>query len=86
MNFIFINMVDEIIANYVLDVRGHSCPYPAIQTLKKLKEMKSGEVLKVIASDKGAKNDIPTVAKKQNSEILKLEEKEEEIVFYIKKL
>ncbi len=78
-------MTGEIIVNYELDVRGYSCPYPAIQTLRKLKEMKSGEVLKVIASDKGAKKDIPTVAKKQNAEIIKIDEKENELIFYIKK-
>ncbi len=78
-------MTENLNITYELDVRGHSCPYPAIQTMKKLKEMKPGEVLKVIASDKGAKRDIPTVAKKQNAEIVKIDEKENELVFYIRK-
>jgi tRNA 2-thiouridine synthesizing protein A len=32
----------------VLDVRGEICPYPDIRTRKKLKEMKPGQILKVI--------------------------------------
>jgi tRNA 2-thiouridine synthesizing protein A len=32
----------------VLDVQGEICPYPDIRTRKKLKEMKPGQILKVI--------------------------------------
>jgi TusA-related sulfurtransferase len=32
----------------VLDVQGEICPYPDIRTRKKLKEMRPGQILKVI--------------------------------------
>ena len=32
----------------VLDVQGQICPYPDIKTRKKLKQMKQGQILKVI--------------------------------------
>jgi TusA-related sulfurtransferase len=32
----------------VLDVQGEICPYPDIKTRKKLKQMKPGQILKVV--------------------------------------
>ncbi len=35
-------------ADEVLDVQGEICPYPDIKTRKKLKQMKPGQILKVV--------------------------------------
>ena len=42
-----------------LDCFGLLCPMPIIQTAKKIKEMKAGEVLEVISTDKGIREDMP---------------------------
>ena len=39
---------EKIVYDDELDIRGEVCPYPVIKTKMKLKEMESGEVLKVI--------------------------------------
>jgi|GEM_PF-1202847 len=41
-------MSDEIKPNNTLDERGEVCPIPDVDTRRKLKEMKSGEVVEVL--------------------------------------
>ncbi|MCX6011931.1 MAG: sulfurtransferase TusA family protein [Chloroflexi bacterium] len=42
-------------ADHKLDCVGLYCPMPIVETSKKMKEVKSGEVLEVTADDKGIK-------------------------------
>ncbi|MEM4233298.1 MAG: sulfurtransferase TusA family protein, partial [Thermoplasmata archaeon] len=37
-----------------LDARGLMCPMPIVQLAKKVKELKSGQVLELVADDIGA--------------------------------
>jgi tRNA 2-thiouridine synthesizing protein A len=40
-----------------LDARGLNCPLPILKAKKALAEMKSGDVLKVLATDPGSMRD-----------------------------
>ena len=42
-----------------IDALGQLCPMPIILTSKKIKEMKSGEVLEVVSDDAGIMKDMP---------------------------
>lgn len=42
---------------YQLDVRGLSCPLPVLRAKKKLADMKSGEILEIVATDPGTTAD-----------------------------
>lgn len=42
-----------------LDCLGLYCPMPIVKTAQKLKELKPGEVLEIVADDEGIKKDIP---------------------------
>ena len=44
-------------ADHTLDCVGLYCPMPIVKTAEKFKELKSGEVLEVVADDKGIKQD-----------------------------
>lgn len=68
-----------------LDCVGLYCPMPIVNTARKIKNMKKGEVLEVIADDKGIKLDMPAWAKTTGNEYLGLEEKGGEIKVYVKK-
>ena len=68
-----------------LDCVGLYCPMPIVKTAQKIKEMKNGEVLEVIADDKGIKLDMPAWAKTTGNEYLGLEEEGGEIKVYVKK-
>ncbi len=60
----------EIIPDETLDVRGECCPYPLILTKKKVEQLKSGEILKVIADDPVAPQNIDSWAKKSGNKLL----------------
>jgi tRNA 2-thiouridine synthesizing protein A len=58
----------------VLDVRGEICPVPLVETIKELKKMRKGEVLKVISDHPPAKRSIP-LEMKERKQKFKLVEK-----------
>jgi tRNA 2-thiouridine synthesizing protein A len=53
-----------------LDVPGLHCPQPILRTRACLKEMKTGKVLQVIATDPGSVRDIRTFCKQTDNAIL----------------
>jgi tRNA 2-thiouridine synthesizing protein A len=61
-------------ADEKLDCVGLYCPMPIVHTAKKMKELKSGQVLEIIADDEGIKEDIPSWCKTTGNECLSIEE------------
>ena len=68
-----------------LDCVGLYCPMPIVKTAEKIKGLKSGEVLEVVADDKGIKQDMPAWCKSTGHEYLGLEENDGEIKVYVRK-
>lgn len=64
----------DIQADQVLDARGLSCPMPLLKTKKTLKDMESNQILEVLGTDPGSKNDIPAFCEKNNYELLGYED------------
>jgi len=58
---------------------------PIHQTANKLKELKPGQVLELLASDEGIKEDAPAWCRVTGNEFVGMEEKGGEIKVYIKK-
>jgi len=56
-----------------LDCFGLLCPMPIIQTAKKIKELRVGEVLEVVSTDQGIEGDMPAWCKMTGQEYLGLE-------------
>lgn len=73
-------------ADATLDCVGLYCPMPIIQTSEKVKELKIGQVLEVIADDKGIKADMPAWCESTGNELLGLDEEDGEYRVYIRKL
>ncbi len=73
-------------ADQTLDCYGLLCPMPIIQTAKKIKEMRIGEILEVVSTDKGIKEDMPAWCRQTRQELLGIEE--DGLVFkaYVKKI
>ena len=46
-------------ADQTLDCVGLYCPMPIVKTAQKIKDLKAGEVLEIVADDKGIKHDMP---------------------------
>jgi tRNA 2-thiouridine synthesizing protein A len=75
----------EMEANKVLDAKGLACPMPIVKTKKAMNELESGQVLEIHATDKGAKNDLAAWAKSGGHELIKHDEENEVLKFWIKK-
>lgn len=69
----------------VLDAKGMACPMPVVKTKKAMKEINSGEVLEVHATDQGSKSDLTAWAKSGGHELLKDTEEDDVLKFWIKK-
>ncbi len=59
--------------NATIDVRGEICPYPDIKTRKKLKEMKSGEILEVLTDYPLSLERIPRNTEKEGHKVIAVE-------------
>ncbi len=68
-----------------LDCMGLYCPMPIVKTAQRIKELKTGEVLEVVADDKGIKLDMPAWCQTNGHECLGMEEKDGEIHVFVKK-
>ena len=72
-------------ANHSLDCLGLYCPIPIVKTAQIIKTLKTGEVLEVVADDKGIKEDMPAWCEATGHECLGMEEAGGEIKVYVKK-
>ena len=72
-------------ADKTLDCVGLYCPMPIVKTAEKIKEMKAGEVLEIVADDKGIKQDMPAWCQSTGNECLGIEEAGGEYKVYVKK-
>jgi TusA-related sulfurtransferase len=69
----------------ILDAKGLACPMPIVKTKKAMTELETGQVLEIHTTDKGAKNDLPAWTKSGGHELLKHEEENGVLKFWIKK-
>ena len=72
-------------AEVSLDCFGLLCPMPIIQTAKKIKEMKVGQILEVISTDRGIQEDMPAWCRQTGQQYLGSKEEGKIIKVYIKK-
>jgi len=71
--------------DHILDTVGKFCPVPIIETAGKMKELKKGETLTVIADDAGIGNDMRNWCGMTGNEFLGEEEIDGEIRVYVRK-
>jgi tRNA 2-thiouridine synthesizing protein A len=72
-------------ADHSLDCVGLYCPMPIVKTAEKFRELKKGEILEVVADDKGIKQDMPAWCETTGNECLGIEEAGGEIKVFVKK-
>lgn len=75
----------ELTEDRVLDMRGFQCPIPVVKTNLAIKEMEPGQVLKVLATDRGAIADFPAWADDTGNELVATGEEQDALVFFIRK-
>ncbi|MBW2206742.1 MAG: sulfurtransferase TusA family protein [Deltaproteobacteria bacterium] len=79
-------MSEEIKVDKMMDLKGLPCPMPVVKISKGIKEVEVGQVVEAVTSDPGALADFPAWAKTSGNEILKTNQDNGEITFYIKRL
>jgi len=71
----------------ILDARGLSCPMPIAKSMKAIKRIRVNQVLEILTSDPGSKEDIPTWARATGQELISVEERgPEDFVFLVKRV
>jgi len=79
-------MKQEILFDDVLDTFGLLCPMPIIKTAARMKQMKKGQVLKVLSDDPGIQEDMPAWCVSSGNELIAIEEIDGEFYAYVRKL
>lgn len=75
----------DVKATETLDARGLGCPMPLLKAKKVFEGLKSGEILEIVGTDPGSKNDFPSWAERTGNEYLGVVEEGEHYKFYLKK-
>jgi tRNA 2-thiouridine synthesizing protein A len=68
-----------------LDVRQLACPLPILRAKKSLAFLSSGQVLKVVATDKGSPKDFVDFCEKTGNELVSSTEQGGEFIFLIRR-
>ncbi len=73
-------------SDFTLDCYGLLCPMPIFKAAQKIKELETGQILEIIATDDGIKADIKVWCEKTGNELLKIDEVDGEYHAYVRKL
>ena len=68
-----------------LDARGMNCPLPILKAKKALADMRSGEVLKVLATDPGSMRDFQAFARQTGNELVEQQTVNDEFVHFLRR-
>ncbi|OED40455.1 sulfurtransferase TusA [Endozoicomonas sp. (ex Bugula neritina AB1)] len=79
-------MSEQIEVSHELDTCGLLCPEPVMMLHNKVRDMKPGDVVKVLATDPSTQRDIPKFCNFLDHELLQQSEKEQRYVYVIRKV
>lgn len=75
----------DIIEDKLVDVRDLMCPMPVMAATKAMRQLDPGQLLKVMATDRGSLADIPAWAEENGNELISSGEDNGTFVFYVRK-
>ena len=75
----------EIKEDRLVDASGLSCPMPVVKAGKEMRSLAAGQVLKIIATDRGSLADIPAWAEDTGNELLDSKDEGGRFVFLVRK-
>lgn len=77
--------MQNITEDKLVDARDLMCPMPVMAATKAMRRLMPGQVLKVMATDRGSLADIPAWAEANGDELLQSGEDSGIFVFYVRK-
>lgn len=72
-------------ANVILDAKGLACPMPIVKTKKAMNNLEAGQVIEVLATDKGSKADMKAWAESTGHQYLGTIEEDGVLKHYLRK-
>jgi tRNA 2-thiouridine synthesizing protein A len=78
-------MSEEIKVEKVMDLKGLPCPMPVVKVNKGIKEIEVGQVIEAQTTDPGSLTDFPAWARTSGNEIVKTDQADGVIKFFIKR-
>jgi len=81
----YLKAPDNMDVSHTIDVKGLSCPMPLLRAKKEIDKLNSGEIIEVLGTDPGSRNDLPGWCKRAGHEFLGEKEDSDFIRFFIKK-
>ncbi len=75
----------DVTEDKLVDARDLMCPMPVMAATKAMRLLSPGQVLKVMATDRGSLKDIPAWADANGDELLGSAEDNGAFVFYVRK-
>jgi len=69
----------------ILDVKRLLCPLPVIRAQDKIKDLKVGDILRVVGTDPGMLEDIPAWCRIHGHSVVRTDTKGYEIIIELKK-
>jgi tRNA 2-thiouridine synthesizing protein A len=73
-------------ADKTLDASGLNCPMPILKTKKALKQMESGQILKVISTDAGSVKDLVAFCNQTGNKLIESNEVAGKYIFILEKI
>lgn len=77
--------LETITPDETLDAKGLSCPMPLLKTKKAIAPLSTGQILEVMGTDPGSKNDLPNWCQRSGHIFLGDKEEEGFFRFFIQK-
>ncbi|BAS29227.1 hypothetical protein LIP_3415 [Limnochorda pilosa] len=68
-----------------LDARGLLCPMPVVRARQAMQDLDAGDVLEILATDRGSVTDIPAWCESQEHQLLHWEEQDGVFRYYVRK-
>ncbi|WP_067796573.1 sulfurtransferase TusA family protein [Actinomadura formosensis] len=75
----------DVIEDRLVDARDLMCPMPVMAATKAMRGLRPGQVVKVLATDRGSLGDIPAWAEANDDEVLESGEEDGVFYFYVRK-
>jgi TusA-related sulfurtransferase len=77
--------MQDIAEDKLVDARDLMCPMPVMAATKAMRRLTPGQVLKVMATDRGSLADIPAWAEENGDDLIQSGEDGGVFVFYVRK-